>query len=110
MRFEPNDSEERRAAEYQRRAADTTGRDRLRTALTPTVPPPKPGDTMSAASKDPAKDQAPVTDDAGQKAVKELIDIENEQGFRGVTPDLTPRENYTVAGVTARKPTPETTV
>lgn len=33
---------------------------------------------------------------------------ENEAGHRGFTPDITPNENYTVAGVTAGKPTPET--
>lgn len=31
-----------------------------------------------------------------------------EQGFRGVEVDPTPNEHYTVAGVTAGKPTPET--
>lgn len=31
-----------------------------------------------------------------------------EQGFIGVTADPTPNENYTVAGVTSGKPTPET--
>jgi hypothetical protein len=31
-----------------------------------------------------------------------------EQGFIGVAADPTPNENYTVAGVTSGKPTPET--
>ena len=31
-----------------------------------------------------------------------------EPGYRGVQADETPNENYTVAGVVAGKPTPET--
>ena len=31
-----------------------------------------------------------------------------EQGFRGLEVDPTPNENYTAAGVTSGKPTPET--
>lgn len=38
----------------------------------------------------------------------ETADKENAQGFRGVATDETPNENYTVAGVIAKKPTPET--
>jgi len=33
---------------------------------------------------------------------------EHDQGFSGVETDPTPNENYTVAGVVAGKPTPET--
>jgi hypothetical protein len=40
--------------------------------------------------------------------VQKIVDTETEQGFRGVEVDTTPNENYTVAGVTAGKPTPET--
>lgn len=40
--------------------------------------------------------------------VQRRVDQENEQGFRGIEVDPTPNENYTVAGVTAGKPTPET--
>lgn len=36
------------------------------------------------------------------------IDLEQSQGFRGTEVDSTPNENYTVAGVTSGKPTPET--
>lgn len=46
--------------------------------------------------------------DAGQAEVQAKVDQENEQGFVGVKVDPTPNENYTVAGVTAGKPTPET--
>lgn len=35
-------------------------------------------------------------------------DSESDRGFRGEQADQTPNENYTVAGVTAGKPTPET--
>lgn len=41
-------------------------------------------------------------------AIEKAVDKETEQGFRGVDVDPTPNEHYTVAGVTAGKPTPET--
>lgn len=44
----------------------------------------------------------------GADEVQANVDAENEQGFRGVKVDPTPDEHYTVAGVTAGKPTPET--
>jgi len=47
-------------------------------------------------------------DDLGAKEVQEKVDEETDQGFTGTVPDPTPNENYTVAGVTAGKPTPET--
>ena len=43
-----------------------------------------------------------------EKQVQEAVDKETEQGFRGTEVDPTPNENYTVEGVTAGKPTPET--
>lgn len=42
------------------------------------------------------------------EAVQKAVDEEEEQGFRGVTADPTPRAHYTVQGVTSGKPTPET--
>jgi hypothetical protein len=42
------------------------------------------------------------------KEVAEKVNDESEKGYRGVVPDPTPNENYTVAGVTSGKPTPET--
>jgi len=36
------------------------------------------------------------------------VDVVEEQGFLGKQVDETPNENYTVAGVLAGKPTPET--
>lgn len=46
--------------------------------------------------------------DAGQAEVQNTFDEANAQGFFGTETDPTPNENYTVAGVTADKPTPET--
>lgn len=49
--------------------------------------------------------------DATEKAAEQVqaaVDVETEQGFRGVEVDPTPNENYTVQGVTSGKPTPET--
>jgi hypothetical protein len=40
--------------------------------------------------------------------VQEQVDREEEQGFRGVKVDPTPNAHYTVEGVLAGKPTPET--
>lgn len=40
--------------------------------------------------------------------VQKQADKEAEQGFRGVSADPTPNENYTLQGVLAGKPTPET--
>lgn len=40
--------------------------------------------------------------------VQKTVDAAGEQGFYGKTADPTPRENYTVAGVTSGAPTPET--
>lgn len=39
--------------------------------------------------------------------VQKAMDVETDQGFRGTEVDPTPNENYTVAGVLAGKPTPE---
>lgn len=47
-------------------------------------------------------------DDLGAAEVQKKFDKANEQGYFGSTPDETPNENYTLAGVTSGKPTPET--
>lgn len=47
-------------------------------------------------------------DDLGASEVQKNMDVEQEKGYRGAAVDPTPNENYTVAGVTAGKPTPET--
>lgn len=46
--------------------------------------------------------------DLGASEVQEKVDAENEQGFAGYKVDVTPNENYTLAGVTSGAPTPET--
>lgn len=46
--------------------------------------------------------------EAGEREVQERVDAENEQGFRGARTDPTPLEHYTLQGVVAGLPTPET--
>lgn len=46
--------------------------------------------------------------DAAAAQVQEAVDEAEAQGFLGEEVDPTPNENYTVAGVTSGKPTPET--
>jgi hypothetical protein len=47
--------------------------------------------------------------DAGNAGkVQKLVDVETEQGFRGVEVDQTPNEAYTLAGQVAGMATPET--
>jgi hypothetical protein len=48
------------------------------------------------------------TTDVGQAEVQQIVDQENEQGYRGTATDPTPNDNYTVSGVTSGAPTPET--
>jgi hypothetical protein len=47
-------------------------------------------------------------EDLGQAEVQAKFDEAADKGFFGHTPDSTPNENYTLAGVTSGKPTPET--
>ena len=46
--------------------------------------------------------------DKAADAVQKQLDVETDQGYRGVAVDPTPNENYTLAGQNAGKPTPET--
>lgn len=46
--------------------------------------------------------------DSGEAQVQANVDKENERGFAGEQVDPTPRDNYTLQGVVAGKPTPET--
>jgi hypothetical protein len=55
-----------------------------------------------------AEDRRALQGDAGEKEVQQRVDQEQEQGFVGTEVDPTPNENYTVQGVAAGKPTPET--
>jgi hypothetical protein len=56
------------------------------------------------------KNEPKVEDKVDTAKVQHIVEKESEQGFRGAPElgDPTPNENYTVAGVTAGKPTPET--
>jgi hypothetical protein len=47
-------------------------------------------------------------DDLGVAEVQKSVDAEEAAGLVGVEVDPTPNAHYTVAGVTAGKPTPET--
>jgi len=55
-----------------------------------------------------ADQKAVSQNDKAEAQVQAKVDEELEQGFRGVRVDPTPSENYSVAGVTSGKPTPET--
>lgn len=46
--------------------------------------------------------------DAGAAQMQDMVDAAEAKGYIGVSPDPTPRENYSVKGVTSGKPTPET--
>lgn len=46
--------------------------------------------------------------DAAQKEVQKAVDAAEDKGYLGVEVDPTPDAHYTVAGVLAGKPTPET--
>jgi len=55
------------------------------------------------------KTQSSETDaNLGTDEVQARFDEAAEKGYFGHTPDETPNENYTLAGVTSGKPTPET--
>jgi|SRR3954451_12932989 hypothetical protein len=69
------------------------------------VNPPRGVDELPADAR--ADDEAVS---ALQEHIQEVIDAEEEQGFRGVKTQVVPNENYTLGGVAAGKPTPETEV
>lgn len=46
--------------------------------------------------------------EAGNKQVQAAVQADADKGYRGTPVDRTPNENYTVAGVTAGLPVPET--
>jgi len=47
------------------------------------------------------------TSDSGEAEVQAKVDEAEEKGYLGTAVDETPRENYTLQGVVAGKPTPE---
>jgi hypothetical protein len=65
---------------------------------------------MSNSKKSDTKTENPAKakQSTGNAEVQAKVDKETAQGFRGTEVDPTPNENYTVAGVVAGKPTPET--
>lgn len=62
-------------------------------------------DEKKAASRKPDKPDEEMTDTPSEESP--LIEA-SEKGFMGVKIDPTPDDHYTVEGVTAGKPTPET--
>lgn len=48
------------------------------------------------------------TGDAGEAELQAIVDKESAQGYRGVVADPTPNSAYTLSGVAAGEPTPET--
>jgi hypothetical protein len=59
----------------------------------------------TAPSKTSAKPEKKA--DLGQAELQARSDKATKQGYWGKVPDETPNENYTLAGVTSDKPTPE---
>jgi hypothetical protein len=55
-----------------------------------------------------AERKAAAPKDEAQQEVQKAVDDAEAKGYLGVPVDPTPKENYTVAGVIAGKPTPET--
>jgi len=62
----------------------------------------------SGAAGKQAKADAEAADATNMEQVQAAVDVETEQGFRGVEVDQTPNEAYTVAGQAAGAGTPET--
>ncbi len=56
----------------------------------------------------PEKKTANAADDLGAAEVQKRFDEAEKKGYFGESPDKTPAENYTLKGVIAGKPTPET--
>ena len=55
-----------------------------------------------------AERKSAASKDEAQQEVQKVVDEAEDRGFLGVPVDPTPKEHYTVAGVIAGKPTPET--
>lgn len=65
------------------------------------------GDTEEAPREAEGDEDPEQAAEAGNESVRETVDDELDQGFRGTEADTTPNENYTVAGVTSGAPVPE---
>ncbi len=61
-----------------------------------------------AAAESSRREAAADGGDLGQVEVQANMNEATDQGFLGEEADPTPNENYTVEGVVAAKPTPET--
>lgn len=66
----------------------------------------KPRENGAEATKAPTDAKAAA--ETASAELQKRADEEAAQGFRGTEVDSTPNENYSVAGVTDGKPTPET--
>jgi hypothetical protein len=77
------------------------------------VPPRKTVDAPEGANPELSQIDPKAVPEVAKKAnakVQTVFDQESAQGFRGVEVDKTPNENYTVQGVLAGAPTPETDI
>jgi hypothetical protein len=64
---------------------------------------------MADEKKDSAKSEGrAAAEDSGEAEVQAKVDEAEAQGYFGQAVDETPRENYTLEGVVAGAPTPET--
>jgi hypothetical protein len=54
-----------------------------------------------------SEESGKTADDGGAAEVQAKVDEVEERGYLGTAVDETPRENYTVQGVTSGAPTPE---
>jgi hypothetical protein len=57
---------------------------------------------------DKAAEKSSKSGDVGEAEVQAKFDAAHKVGYSGVSTDPTPNENYTIRGVLAGKPTPET--
>lgn len=66
-------------------------------------------DQKNSANENPQADKNEATKEVADATdqAQETVDKETQQGFRGTEVDLTPNENYTVAGVTSGADVPE---
>lgn len=62
---------------------------------------------MATTAKKTTDAPASAEGDLGAAEVQAKFDEAAEKGYFGSVPDETPNENYTLAGVTSDKPTPE---